>query len=204
MSLAGLRMLGLLLLAGLLPVPRARAAVRDDEVGPRLILPGSHAVQPGQVVVLEWTATDRVTELEILLSLDGGRTYPRWISPQLHAGDRRFVWRVPFGLGSSVRMRIRYNRGGREIEGAPSASVAVGDSNGSQPLGLPLTPEDSARPASSGERDGNRSLGADSARRPHAPDAPRPGPHGAVTAPAASPSPPRHAESSPAFVPLRA
>ena len=203
MSPAFLLALGMFLLAGLLPVSHARASVPEAEPAPELILRGSHAVLSGQVIVLEWTAAERVQELEILLSLDGGHTYPRWISPQLSPRARRFVWRVPLGLGPSVRMRIRFNRGGREIEGAPSAPLAIADLRAPQPLGLPLLPEDSARPASGAERDGSRSCGAGAARRQDAPDAPI-ARRAAPLAPGRAPSLSHHAESSPAFVPLRA
>jgi hypothetical protein len=202
MSPARLLVLGMLLFAGLLPASHARASVPEGDSEPGLILPGSHAVLPGQVIVLEWTAAEHVQELEILLSLDGGRTYPRWISPQLRPQDRRFVWRVPLGLGPSVRMRIRFNRDGREIEGAPSAPLAIADLRAPQPLGLPLAPEGSARPASGAERDVRLSDRADASHRQAAPDAPT-ARRAALAAPGRAPSPPRHAESSPAFVPLR-
>jgi hypothetical protein len=203
MSPARLLAFGMLSFAGLLPVSHAGASVPEEELEPQLILPGSHAVLPGQVIVLEWTAAEDVQELEILLSLDGGRTYPRWISPQLHPGDRRFVWRVPLDLGPSVRMRIRFNRGGREIEGAPSAPLAIADLRAPQPLGLPLAPADSARPGSGTERDVSRSDRADATGRQPAPDAP-PARRAPLAIPVRPPGLPRQAESSPAFVPLRA
>src|SRR5262245_10040399 len=68
------RVLGMLLLAILLPLSYARAGEAEDEREPRLILEGGHPVQAGQVIVLEWTAAFEVEELEILLSLDGGRS----------------------------------------------------------------------------------------------------------------------------------
>lgn len=194
------RVLAMLLLASLLPLSHARAGEAEE---PRLILDGGHAVQAGQVVVLEWTAAQEVGELEILLSLDGGRTYPLWISPQLDPGDRRFVWRVPPGLGPSVRMRIRYNRGGREIEGPPTASLAVIDSRAPQPLSLPLAPEDSARPAPGGDRDGSRSLRAAGAGRQDGPDAPAPSRSASLGDTRSTPHVIHQAEG-PTFIPLRA
>ena len=127
----------------------AWADEREQEEGPRLILPGSLAVHPGQEIVLAWTSDDDVSELEILLSLDGGHTYPIWISPRLSPRDRRFVWRVPDSGGGSLRMRIRFNRGGREIEGAPTASLDVVPAGTPEPLGLPpvsADPERAPRP----------------------------------------------------------
>ena len=202
MSPAPLRVLGLLLALCLLPLSYAAAFERERESGPELILPGSQTLQPGQVIVLEWTSVQEVEELEILLSLDGGRTYPIWISPELAPGDRRFVWHVPLGLGPSVRMRIRYNRGGREIEGAPTASLAVSEAQ-AQPLGLPSPPESSPR-ASGNEQGGGRSPGADRSGRQDGPAAPE-AERRIVSPPLErTPSRPHPAESRPAFVPLRA
>ena len=110
----------------------------NPESGPELILPGDHEVQPGEWIELRWTRADRIRELEILLSLDGGRHYPVCISPQLDPGRCSFRWRVPERPGE-LRMRIRFNRDGHEIEGAPTAPlrVAAGDRERPQPLGLP-------------------------------------------------------------------
>ena len=128
----------------------ARPGLAQDVEGsePRLILPGSHTVQPGQLVALRWTAADAVSELEILLSLDGGRTYPIWVSSRLDPKIHRFVWRVPSYGGRTLRMRIRFHRGGREIEGVPTHSVVVARGE-AEPLGLPplaADPERAPRP----------------------------------------------------------
>jgi hypothetical protein len=127
---------------------------RDAREGsePRVTLGGDQAVRPGEVVELRWTRADRVTELEILLSEDGGRTYATCISPELEPSLCRFSWRVPAKVGEDLRLRIRYNRGGREIEGPPTKSLALGmtPSPESTPLGLPPAPasESSSRPTS--------------------------------------------------------
>jgi hypothetical protein len=150
------RLVWTIVLAGLLFGGSALASGRERPE-PRLILPGSHEVQAGQVVALEWTAADDVSELEILLSLDGGRTYPIWVSPRLAPESRRFVWRVPPCGGKSLRMRIRFQRDGREIEGAPSASIAVAPAGAPQPLGLPPLAADPERaPRSGGESRSSR------------------------------------------------
>jgi len=119
----------------------SRALAHEAE--PRLILPGGCLVRAGEVVDLQWSAADSISELEILLSVDGGRHYVRCISPQLDPSRAHFLWRVP-ELGSHVlRMRIRFNRGGRgEIEGAPTPPlVALSPSQtGPEPLGLPIFP----------------------------------------------------------------
>src|SRR5215813_3271044 len=62
---------------------------------PRLMLPGWHTVRAGQLLALRWSPADSVSELEILLSTDGGRHYSHCISPRLDPRRCRFVWRVP-------------------------------------------------------------------------------------------------------------
>lgn len=122
---------------------RARAEEPWKESEPRLMLPGNRTVQPGELIELRWTPADSVSELEILLSLDGGRHYAMCISPQLDPRRCTFLWRVPQVASSALRMRIRFNRGGREIEGAPTGPLFVGPDGARQgePLGLPpVTP----------------------------------------------------------------
>ena len=126
---------GIAWVAAWTPVAAAIEAGRE----PELILPGNHWVRPGQWIDLRWTPSDRIAELEILLSLDGGRHYSVCISPQLDPGRCRFVWRVPERPGRALRVRIRFNRDGREIEGAPSAPLVVspGTQEQPEPLGVP-------------------------------------------------------------------
>jgi hypothetical protein len=106
---------------------------------PRLVLPGDRVVHAGQWIDLRWTPADSVSELEILLSLDGGRHYSLCVSPPLDPKRGCFSWHVPAIEGRALKMRIRFNRGGREIEGAPTAPFFVGgsDRGGALPLGLP-------------------------------------------------------------------
>jgi hypothetical protein len=127
--------IGVLLWAAMVLGPSSAAA---REVEPRLILPGGRLVHAGQVVDLSWSAADSISELEILLSVDGGKHYLDCISPRLDPRRSHFVWRVP-DLGNRVlRMRIRFNRGGREIEGAPTQPLlALSTRGGPEPLALP-------------------------------------------------------------------
>ncbi len=114
------------------------ASVRPAEE-PRLVLPGNHLVRAGEWIDLRWSKADSISELEILLSTDGGRHYSECVSPQLDPGRCEFLWRVP-PLGSgSLWLRLRFNRHGQEIEGAPASPLTVlaGTRNEPQPLGLP-------------------------------------------------------------------
>jgi len=109
-------------------------------VEPRLIFHGNHLVQAGEWLDLRWAETDSISELEILLSTDGGRHYSVCISPELDPSRCEFLWRVPPLRSGSLCLRIRYNRRGREIEGAPASplTVVAGTREEPEPLALPI------------------------------------------------------------------
>ena len=148
-----LGLLALPLLAGL-----AVAAPRPAGP-PSLILPGDRAVRAGQLIELRWASADSVSELEILLSVDGGRHYTRCISPELDPRRLTYVWRVPELADRPLRLRIRFNRGGREIEGPPSAPLRVAARRDGEPEPLGLPPLADA-PASRAPRPGGDRAGA--------------------------------------------
>jgi len=129
------------------------AAVRPA-AEPRLILPGDRTVRAGELIDLRWARADSVSELEILLSLDGGEHYSVCISPRLDPDRCNYVWRVPEPSGARLRLRIRFNRGGREIEGAPSEPLRLGANRRDQPepLGLPPLCDGESAPRPGGGR----------------------------------------------------
>lgn len=202
----------LALAAAALPLGVAIAGDQPSRrVEPRLILPGGHALRAGQLVDLRWAPADSVSELEILLSDDGGRTYARCISPRLDPRRCDFMWRVPRGSRQPLLMRIRFNRGGREIEGAPAAPLDVsnGEPDRAIPLGLPPLDESPLRPTNGrGEASGSASRGGVEADATdtfrHAPDADASRAPAIDTAQAATPRATRATSSEIRFVPLRA
>ena len=160
------RSLIILSLLALLLAPRAGAAScpawaeapeRSETEGaaaPRLLLPGDHRVRPGQVVHLAWSAADSVSELEIILSVGGEHPFTTRVSPRLDPRRRGFDWRVPDIPGAELRLRLRYNRGGREIDGLPGGALTVRFDTGeeSAPAGLPAR-------AAAGEMEAARAAG---------------------------------------------
>jgi len=126
-----------------------------DADAPRLELPGALIPRAGQEIELRWNAGDSIRELEFLLSTDGGRTYRECTPPRLDPRLRKVRWRVPDGDAGALRLRIRYNRGGQEIEGAP---IALARPNAPDlpdlPLALPLADGAASEPPS---RDGHAS-----------------------------------------------
>ena len=117
-------------LAAALAIPgaagAARAAARPDADAPCLILPRVDAVRPGDEIRIGWSAgSNAIEELELLLSVDGGRHYALRISPELDPRVGAYVWRVPNLAAADARVRIRFHRDGREADGAPSESFRI-------------------------------------------------------------------------------
>jgi hypothetical protein len=153
-SIPGLRSLVCCGLAAALLSTAAAASERREEAGPRLNLPGGHVVHPGESIRLCWGEADGITEMEILLSVDGGRHYSVCISPQLDPVRREFIWRVPDDAPGALRMRIRFNRNGHEIEGAPTTPLVVATADGQPaPLGLPAAGDVPGAPRPTGRGD---------------------------------------------------
>jgi hypothetical protein len=139
---------------------RARGEEREESE-PRLFLPGGHVVRAGQWIDLRWTKADEIAELEILLSVDGGKHYTIWVSPRLDPDRCRYLWRVPAVGNAALSIRIRFNRGGREIEGAPTPLQLARDEDQPEPLALPPLgggdAERAPRPGGRGEAPQGRS-----------------------------------------------
>lgn len=132
----GLLLAGVLLLAaGVDGLPARGRDHHEDE--PKLELPGGCVVGPGRTIELTWSSDTSVRELEILMSIDGGRHYAVQISPSLDPSCGRFTWRVPRVPAAHVCLRVRFNRDGREIEGSPVALTTASDPRDVLPLALP-------------------------------------------------------------------
>jgi hypothetical protein len=94
-------------------------------------------LQGGTVVEVSWSGVPaNAEEVELLLSLDGGRRVALRLTEQLSSGDRSYLWRVPNLSAGSAALILRLGIGGREIESAPSVLFEI-------------LPEPSSRPAES-------------------------------------------------------
>jgi len=71
------------------------------------------ALSPGAIVEVRWapicrTAEQReIDEAEIVLSLDGGRTFPVRVSPDLNPCTAKYVWKVPALPSGEARLALR-------------------------------------------------------------------------------------------------
>jgi hypothetical protein len=96
----------------------------DD--GPALELPSDLVLHAGERFEIRWSQSGpAIDELEILLSIDGGRRFALRVSPELDARSGRYLWRAPDLSSADARLRIRYHRGGREVDGAMSAPFTL-------------------------------------------------------------------------------
>ena len=91
------------------------------------LMPQPGVLRAGQVIELQWSAAPReVEELEIILSLDGGRTWRIRVSPELDADAGRYLWHVPDLPAERARLRIRAGDGrGGEWEGTPGETFRI-------------------------------------------------------------------------------
>lgn len=68
---------------------------------------------------------DDVEELELLLSIDGGRYFPLRLTPQIDPRSGSFTWVVPRVAAQAAQLRIRFGQDGEEIEGEPGAPFSI-------------------------------------------------------------------------------
>ena len=139
----------------------------EPEPGPRLRINSRGPVHPGDRIEFAFEGDMRgIDEFEILLSTDGGRTYPIRISEELSPATRRLLWRVPSLPCREFRLRVQFHRDGREIEGDESVPVPLisddGDNADSTPI--PLAVETEGPPLPIRTRGPSRSSGSDSGK----------------------------------------
>jgi hypothetical protein len=137
----------------------AAAAVGAPAAGaPRVSEPGMGArLAAGTRAValfdLGGAALDGVDEMELVLSLDGGRTFPHCVSRDLPPGSSRAVWTAPDLPSSRAVLGVRTGGRGREERvvavSAPFEIVAP-EREAPNPNGGALAPRDPAVGPSSG------------------------------------------------------
>ena len=80
----------------------------------RLISPTvGQVLHPGQHIRVEWKSVLPNLnlggcEMEVWLSVDGGRTFPMWVSPWLNAKAKFFDWTVPNMPTNAAVLDIRF------------------------------------------------------------------------------------------------
>lgn len=110
----GLRGIVLASIAAVLSLGSASAALGS----PRFLSPApNETLAPGSIVELRWTAVCRPgsddDEAEVVLSLDGGVTFPIRVSNELSPCETHFRWRVPSLASERARLAVRSGAEGR-------------------------------------------------------------------------------------------
>lgn len=101
------RGLGLSLLLAAAPLPARVLHLTAPAAGDRLV--------PGSIVATTWASNaiaEGVDEGELVLSLDGGRTFSVRVSAEIEPGQTRVDWRVPRVPTAHARLALRFGREG--------------------------------------------------------------------------------------------
>jgi len=101
--------------------------------GDGFLSPGSgESLAPGSIVEVRWTSLctsepkDReIDEAEIVLSLDGGKTFPIRVTPELKPCAARYLWKVPALPAAHARLALR--AGSEERDTTESIEVLSAD-----------------------------------------------------------------------------
>lgn len=105
------------------PAAAGRDLVADGSV--TAPAPGARLVA-GTTTEIRWSGLPpAVEEFELLLSLDGGDSFPVRLTPQLDPATRRLEWQVPDLPVRGARLRLRVGIDGREIESVPSGRFDI-------------------------------------------------------------------------------
>lgn len=93
-------------------------------------VPAGEILLAGSVVEVRWHGVARdVEEVELLLSLDGGRTSVR-LTEQLSSGSGSYFWTVPDLAARRASLILRMGIRGQEIESEPSERFDIGGGSG--------------------------------------------------------------------------
>ena len=103
----------------------------------QLISPmAGQVLHPGQKIRVEWKSVLPhidlgACEMEVWLSLDGGRTFTTWISPWMDPKTQNFYWTVPNAPTNAAVMDIRFGcEPGYPENYAPPAGIHFCDREG--------------------------------------------------------------------------
>jgi hypothetical protein len=82
-------------------------------------------------VEIRWSPLpEDVEEMEVLLSVDGRDAVSIRLTPQIDPRAGSTLWDVPRIAVTAARLRIRYGRNGREVDGEPGEPFSISVSPG--------------------------------------------------------------------------
>ncbi len=83
-------------------------------------------IHPGEVVAIQWTGAPQGSrEMELLLSLDGGRSFNVRLTHELNGKANAYLWTVPNLPAQSIRLALRAESWGAERMVGQSSEVHV-------------------------------------------------------------------------------
>ncbi len=86
----------------------------------------SNRLDAGSLVEVRWSGLpDSAEEVELLLSVDGGRTYSVRLTDELEPGDGSWLWKVPRLDTNAARLAIRMGGDGGEVVAATSRPFLI-------------------------------------------------------------------------------
>jgi hypothetical protein len=98
---------------------------------------GGTVLRAGDLVQVRWTdLPEDVEEMELLLSLDGGLSFPVQLTPQLDPLLGSLAWLVPNLAIPHASLRLRVGVGRDEIESAPTGVFSIECDAGGPVTGL--------------------------------------------------------------------
>ncbi len=102
------------------------AALPAFSQGARFSYPEAGAtLSAGDEVVVRWAGAPAAEEMELLLSVDGGRRFAVRLTRELPGNAATYVWRVPRLPSDKARLALRAKVHGHEIEVGESAPFAI-------------------------------------------------------------------------------
>jgi hypothetical protein len=85
---------------------------------------GGEKIRAGTTLAIGWTVDGTVASQDVLLSADGGQTFPTTIASGLDGAARSFAWAIPADTPKGKHYRVRV------LAHAPSGSTGTDSSNG--------------------------------------------------------------------------
>ena len=74
------------------------------------------SLRAGTTTTLRFAVNEEIEEMEVLLSLDGGETFPLRVTREMSEGTREVTWRVPNLPTTRARLALRVGHGeGSEV-----------------------------------------------------------------------------------------
>ncbi len=111
------------------PAIEIRAAEPGESIRPVL--------GPGRTVEVRWSGLPHsAAEVELLLSLDEGRTYSVRLTEDLDPGGGSYLWEVPRLETGRARLAIRMGLDGRELIAASTSTFEIAPDRSASPVRL--------------------------------------------------------------------